>query len=143
IQTGIYRVSVTDANGCTAVVSNVNVPAEGFAVSAEVEPDDECLDGNGIITIVVEGGDAPFNYKIAGGDFGENNIFTGLEKGDHQITVKDNSDCTVQLTVTVPHGFTGVSWSTDILPIIELQCSTNGCHDGIYRPDLRKYDKAK
>jgi hypothetical protein len=143
LKAGIYSVTVIDANKCDATLSNINVPATGFIVSADVEADNLCLDGDGIITITVDDGQSPpYQYQLESGTFSDNNVFTGLQKGNHRITVKDNSNCTVQLNITVPHGNTGTSWTSEILPIVETKCAAGGCHDGQYRPDLRLYEKA-
>ena len=143
IQAGIYVVSVTDANGCQAFVNNINIEAEGFAVSTELKPDSLCLGGNGAAAIVVTGSNEPYTYQLGAGGFTENNVFTGLNEGKHKITVKDGLDCTVELTITVPHGFSGTSWSADVRPIIVESCALSGCHNGITRPDFRIYEKAK
>lgn len=140
---GIYSVKVVDANKCEIKLNNINVTATGFNISADVEPDNLCVDGDGSVTITVEDGHAPpYQYQIVGQNFSDNNLFTGMEEGNHLITVKDNNDCTVQLDITIPHGNTGTSWVNDIKPIVEAQCATGGCHDGQFRPDLRIYDKA-
>jgi hypothetical protein len=140
---GIYSVKVVDANKCESEITNVTLSASGFSVTAQVQPDNLCLDGDGSITIIVEDGQAPpYQYQLLGNSFSDNNIFTGLKEGNHQISVRDNNNCTVQLNVTIPHGNTLTSWTTQIQPIIELRCATSGCHDGKFRPDLTDHEKA-
>lgn len=142
VNTGIYTVSVKDGHGCIAYIDNVNVEAEGFSVSTQVTADNVCIGGDGSVTILVTGGTEPFNYKLEDGLFSDINVFTNLDRGKHQVTVKDDSDCTVKLNITIPHGETGVSWSGDVLPIIQTKCALPGCHNGATRPDLRLYSKA-
>lgn len=36
-----------------------------------------------------------------------------------------------------------VSWQADVLPIIQQSCAISGCHNGISRTDLRRYELAK
>jgi hypothetical protein len=140
---GLYTVSVTDANGCTAQVPNVNVPAPGFTVTADLTPDTSCLEGTGSVTVEVADGTPPYQYRLADGPYGTSNIFNGLKRGTHVLTVKDDAGCEVQLNITIPRGITGVSWKNEILPIVKMSCALNGCHDGLVRPDLSRYDKAK
>jgi hypothetical protein len=140
---GIYTVSVTDANGCTVQVPNVNVPAPGFTVTTNLMPDTSCLDGTGSVTVEVSDGTPPYQYRLADGSYGTSNVFSGLKRGMHVITVRDESGCEVELRVTIPRGNTGVSWKDDVLPIVKTSCALNGCHDGLVRPDLSRYDKAK
>ncbi|HEY8513600.1 MAG TPA: SprB repeat-containing protein [Cyclobacteriaceae bacterium] len=140
---GIYTVSVTDANGCTAQVPNVTVPSPGLAVTTDLSPDTSCLEGTGAVTVEVSEGTPPYEYRLADGPYGAINIFEGLKRGPHVISVRDGSGCEMQLNVTIPRGNTGVSWKDDILPIVKASCALSGCHDGLVRPDLSHYDKAK
>ena len=139
---GIYTVRVTDANHCVAKVNNVNVEATGFSIIPEVTPDTSCLDGSGSITIHVSDATPPYQYKLGDEAYTVDNTFTALQEGEHKISVKDNNNCEVFLNVTVPRGNTGVSWESDVLPIVKASCALSGCHDGLLRPDLSKYDKA-
>jgi SprB repeat len=142
LNAGIYSVKASDGHQCSARISNVTVLAAGFSLSAEVVPDNLCLEGGGSITVQVSDGQPPFQYRLEDGPYVTSNLFTGLQEGDHRIGIKDVNDCEVQLNITVPHGFTEVSWMNEILPLVEEKCSINNCHDGKFRPDLRKYEKA-
>lgn len=143
LSAGIYTVTVTDANQCAVSVTNVSVPAVGFTVTTELIPDTSCLDGTGGVTIDVADGTPPYQYRLADGPYGTSNAFVGLRRGAHTLSVRDDSGCEVELQVTVPQGITGVSWKNDVLPIVKASCALNGCHDGLVRPDLSRYDKAK
>lgn len=143
MKAGIYTVRVTDANMCFKEVNNVTILAAGFSTSVDVTADNECLDGDGTITINIAEGVAPFLYKLGGGDFISENVFTGLQKGNHAITIKDNNNCTLNLNVTVPRGFTGTSWANEISPIVKVNCAKSLCHDGTGQADLRLYVNAK
>ncbi len=140
---GIYTATVTDANGCVAQVPNVTVPAAGFTVTTGLTPDTSCLEGTGGVTLEVADGTPPYQYRLADGPFGDSNVFVGLRRGTHVLTVRDDAGCEVQLHVTIPRGITGVSWKNDVLPIVKMSCALNGCHDGLVRPDLSRYDKAR
>lgn len=139
---GIYTVTVTDANGCSASVNNVTIKASDFTFTADITADNSCSAGNGSVVVEVTDGSPPYTFKIGEESFNENNTFNGLDIGNHTIYIKDNLDCIVNLTVTVPRGFTGVSWENEILPIIETSCALARCHNGTDRPDLTKYENA-
>lgn len=140
---GVYTVAVTDKNGCEKTLENIKVLADGFEFTATTTEDNECINHNGSITIDVQSGSAPFQFKLGANSFSDNNVFTGLETGPYDLSIHDANDCTVQLHVTVPNGNTGTSWSTDILPIMQSSCATSGCHNGISRTDYRIYTNAK
>lgn len=144
LSAGVYSVTVRDANFCSASVDNITIQAADFSFSTILEPNTSCLGGNGAVTIEVTSTNPPYSYREADGDFTTENYFTGLTTGNHTFSVKDNNDCIVTLTVTVPQGKTGTSWSGDILPIMEKNCAISGCHNGVSRANnFREYASAK
>jgi hypothetical protein len=140
---GIYTVKIKDANGCTDEIENVAIKAADFTFTADIIADNSCLGSNGTVKIDVTAGNPPYTYKIGNGSFSANNTFDGLSTGSHSISVQDNIGCGVTLNVTVPRGFSGVSWTNEIKPIMENSCASSGCHNGSSRPDLRKFENAK
>jgi len=143
LNAGIYTVLVKDANGCTATVDNVLVKALDFTFAAAISSDKSCLSGDGQIVVEVADGNPPYSFKLGNGSFSDDNSFSGLASGNHTIVVRDNAGCDITLSLTVPRGFSGVSWESQIKPIIEASCSQSGCHNGTSRPDLRKFENAK
>lgn len=143
LHAGVYTAKVTDANGCTKTVNNVSIKASDFTFNADIKSDDSCLSGNGMITLNVESVNPPYSYRLAAGEFSDNNVFSGLAVGTYSFIVKDNTDCSVTLSLTVPRGFTGTSWESNIKPIITKSCALSGCHDGGARQDLRVFQNAK
>jgi hypothetical protein len=75
------------------------------------------------VTVDVITGNPPYTYRLGNGSFSDNNTIHGLGTGNHSISVQDNNGCSVTLSVTVPRGFTGVSWANDIKPIMENSCA--------------------
>ena len=143
LHAGVYTLTVTDANVCTKAIPNVSIKASDFTLTADIKNDDSCLAGNGSITINVEQVNPPYSFKLAAGEFSTNNLFTDLSVGTYSFVVKDNTNCSVTLSLTVQRGFTGTSWESDIKPIVTKSCAVSGCHDGNSREDLRVYQNAK
>lgn len=141
---GIYSIRLVDFNGCETSLDNITVMAKDFSFSAVFEEDTECLTDNGLVTIAVTDGNPPYQFKIANGNFSDVNTFSGLASGNHVVQVKDNNDCIISLNLTVPRGNTGVSWSTEIKPLMETYCATSRCHNGVARSnDFRNYTTVK
>ena len=140
---GAYTVTVTDANACSASVENVAIKSSDFKFTTQLVGDSDCLGGNGQVTINVEQINPPYSYRLGTGSFGDSNVFGGLGTGTYGITVKDNTGCSVILSVTVPRAFTGTSWQNDVRPIIVRSCALSGCHNGDSRADLRVFENAK
>ncbi|MBL7796220.1 MAG: PKD domain-containing protein [Saprospiraceae bacterium] len=89
---GLISVSVTDANGCSAVASTVlNAPPP---LSAQVNVvDATCHDvADGAATVVVQNGTAPYEFVWSNGMTGE--ALNGLASGAYTVTVTDANGCT-------------------------------------------------
>lgn len=144
LSAGVYSVLVKDANNCTASLNNIVIVAEDFSFTANLQANTSCLSGNGSVTIEVTSDNSPYTFKLGTGDFTTENSFLGLTTGNHVIAVKDNNNCVVTLTVTIPQGSTGTSWINDVKPIMDKSCAISGCHNGVSRSnDFRQYDAAK
>jgi len=143
LSAGIYTVKLKDAKGCTSTIENVTIRASDFTFDANITADNSCLGSNGSVTIAVTAGNPPYTYRLGNGSFSDVNTFSGLATGNHSISVMDNNNCSITLSVTVPRGSSGVSWENEIKPIMENSCALSGCHNGSSRADLRKFENAK
>jgi hypothetical protein len=132
LSAGAYTLTVKDANNCTRITTaDVSLPGSTLtAVAQDKVADTNCSSGNGSFTLAASGGSGPYQYKIGTETFSASNAFTSLQQGSYQITVKDNANCEFALTVDVERGNSGVSFETDIKPILEANCILSGCHNG-------------
>jgi gliding motility-associated-like protein len=102
-----YTITVTDANGCTALTSPITIiePPHLLITAVNVTNVSPCFgDAGGVIEIIVSGGVPSYLYDIGPGNQ-PSNVFNGLTAGDYTITITDNSGCTVTtgtVTVTQP-----------------------------------------
>ncbi|MFH2141362.1 MAG: SprB repeat-containing protein, partial [Bacteroidota bacterium] len=103
---GIYTVTVTDANLCTATSSAFTItdPAV-ISIDSEASTDITCNgDNNGTITITASGGTGALTYDIGLGGQATGN-FIGLSGGIYTVTVTDINLCTATssaITITDP-----------------------------------------
>ncbi len=118
---GIYSVTVTDENGCTAVASVtlidpvINLTAVPSPVS--------CFGGNnGSINLTATGGNGGFSYNWSNGFQGEDP--TGLIAGTYTVTVTDANNCTKTISATVTQP-TAITFSS-----IVTHVSCNGGNNG-------------
>lgn len=98
---GIYSVTVTDAFGCTTTDS---VEVEGTDSDMEIDKlhinHVSCNGGdNGSISIVMEGGVAPYTYLWSTGET-DSDIY-GLTAGTYTVTVTDALGCSITETFEV------------------------------------------
>jgi hypothetical protein len=117
LRSGIYIVTVTDANHCSAftaaTISDVNGPVIGVNSNTPVA----CYGkSTGAISIAVIGGTAPYTYSWSNGSTSQNQ--TGLKAGPYQVSANDAAGCKAVQTINVTQS-----------PLLQLSTSTtnSGC----------------
>jgi gliding motility-associated-like protein len=102
ISSGLYVVTITDANGCTISnsISVINIPGPVLNLSSQLNA--MCYgycDGN--IYLNVNSGTSPFNYTW--NSLPGNNLpyATGLCAGVYDVTVIDSNNCVNNISVTI------------------------------------------
>jgi hypothetical protein len=124
LSAGIYTVTVTDANGCTANQSfTINQPTSLAATVTQTNV--TCSGGNnGSATITVTGGSGIYTYawSPSGGNAA---TATGLTAGIYNVTVTDSNGCilTEIVTVTTAQDTTAPVPTVASLPVINGYCS--------------------
>jgi len=117
---GTYDVIVTDANGCTDVVSGtVNNPVglTATVVGTDVSCNGTC---NGTATVSIVGGTAPFTYLWDDPASQTTATAVGLCDGTYSVTVTDANNCdfTVSITIAEPTPLV-----VTISNVVNLQCN--------------------
>jgi subtilisin-like proprotein convertase family protein len=106
LQAGTYNVTVTDANGCSAVVSYTTINEVSncvincdIAIKSGVVTNEICGNKAGALDITVEKGIQPFSYSWSNGAVTQD--LSGLSAGNYTLTVRDINQCEVSQTYTV------------------------------------------
>lgn len=157
---GTYMISTKDALGCESLTFFVIEPYLPLVASL-TKTDITCNGGrDGLISINVTGGQAPYVYSLDGGIiYVSSNVFTNLTAGTYNIVIRDANGCLVScmaiiteptiliatavvenqtITVTATGGTANYSYSLD--DVVTYQTSTiftniaSGNHD-IYVKD--------
>ncbi len=100
---GLYTVTVTDENGCTAVQTVEVLPGNcGLTVSFQASPAVCNGEANGAATVVLNGGTGPFTYAWSTG--GSAVTEPDLAAGTYTVTITDSNGCDVfdEVTITEP-----------------------------------------
>ena len=125
VASGVYNVTVTDANNCVETASVTVNDISGGSVAITVDNNASC-NGicDGVATATMTGGAAPFTYLWDSGAAVNSATNTGICAGTVNVTVTDNDGCstTASATITEPTLLTTVSSATDV--------SCNGFTDG-------------
>ncbi|CCH51821.1 adhesin AidA-related [Fibrisoma limi BUZ 3] len=96
---GVYTVTATDANLCTATMSVTISQPQPLSLTAQATPVDCFGQANGTIQLAVTGGTQPYAYQWNTGATTED--LTGLIAGIYSVTVTDSNGCTAATSVTV------------------------------------------
>ena len=99
---GNYTVTVRDAGGCEVTQTFNLTPT--VAPVLDVTANSLCYDsatGLELTANVTSGGTAPFQYRLNGGAFQTNPVFTGLGPGSYTVEVIDNRNCTATASIDV------------------------------------------
>jgi len=115
LTSGNYSVQVTDSLGCNITKSTYldDVNKVGFALVTSTAP--SCLQSNGVITVTLTGGTAPYYYSASTGNvavsYSQSYTISGLTAGNYQFQVTDAAYCQsfVGTTLATPGGITSVS----------------------------------
>ena len=94
LDSGIYDLMLTDANGCTFESSfEIEEPDAPLEVSVEANPT-ECFDtDSGSILINATGGTMPYNFLLDSINYFDNTLLSGLAAGIYDLLVIDGSGC--------------------------------------------------
>ena len=94
LSAGLYAVTVTDDNGCTA--SSAVAITEPPPIQYQITLDDINCAGNqngAVILTSVQGGVSPLTTSLDGESFQQKYIYTGLGPGNHEVIIMDQNGC--------------------------------------------------
>jgi gliding motility-associated-like protein len=96
---GTYSVTVTETNGCIAIIEAVVTELSSTAQLSTTTTPDNCGQNTGGVNLTVTGGATPYTYTWS------NNVTTqdlsDIPSGTYTVTVKDNNNCTASTSATV------------------------------------------
>jgi gliding motility-associated-like protein len=101
LTTGNYTVTVTDANGCTFLMSSfISQPSAALTSTPAVTQNVSCNGGNnGSADVTVSGGTSPYNYDWSNGS--STSSIGNLASGSYSVTITDAQGCTTTSSVTI------------------------------------------
>ena len=94
---GTYTIQVTDSLGCQTSIDVMFLP-----LGMEVQITEEILcygDSTAVLELLATGGEPPFLYRLNGGIFQSQSVFTGLPAGAYTAEVMDAVGTTVEVGV--------------------------------------------
>jgi|GEM_PF-365026 len=91
---GTYAITVFDSLGCSVDTTIVLVNGNGVTIDSVLVQESSCGMSNGVLEILVSGGNSPYQYSTDGGTaYASVNIFQTLYAGTYTVIVKDDDNC--------------------------------------------------
>lgn len=100
LQSGVYSLLISDAKGCSYTQAvTIEEPAEAISASYMTE-DVSCYgETDGFISINASGGVGALSYSLSNdGSFSTDNQFFGLDSGVYTVYIRDESECSYELS---------------------------------------------
>ncbi|MDQ3109322.1 MAG: choice-of-anchor L domain-containing protein [Bacteroidota bacterium] len=122
---GVYNATITDANGCSAVVSvTITQPAAALSASITAQTNASCFgNNNGSATVSVTGGTAPYTYSWNTATVQTSATASNLSAGTYVVTVTDANGCSATATVTISQP--AATLSASISAQVNISCFGN------------------
>ncbi|MES2798567.1 MAG: hypothetical protein V4638_01005, partial [Bacteroidota bacterium] len=99
---GSYSVTVTDANGCTGILTQAITQPALLTSSITSQTNVACFGAStGSVTVAGAGGTTAYQYALNAGPNQASGTFSGLVAGTYTVTVTDFNGCVVNQTVTI------------------------------------------
>lgn len=126
VAAGVHQVLVRDANGCTYMVTNINV-GSGTGITANITTQATSCNtaGNGGVTVTPTNGMAPYTFVLDGGTAQNSGTFTNVAAGTHQLTIRDALGCTGTFNAIIVAAGSAVTTTST-----QTAVSCNGGSDG-------------
>lgn len=99
LEAGTYSVTVTDANGCTAIATASIANPNSIVISQTALLQPDCLGNAGSISVEASQGTAPYTYEWSNGESGES--ISNLSPGVYTVTVSDANGCSSSQSFTI------------------------------------------
>ncbi len=132
LSAGMYTITVTDANNCSATILSgpvITEPTPLIIDNVTVDNQVSCNGGNdGQVTITASGGNGNYTYSLDGGVTTQSsNVFTNLSAGNYTVTLFEGPNCFTSVngdfTITEPQPIV-------INSIVSTDVTCNGANDG-------------
>jgi gliding motility-associated-like protein len=95
LNAGVYTVTATNSNGCSASASTTLTQPGGISLSLSAT-EASCGAANGTAAVVASGGQLPYTYSWNTNPIQTTAGLSGLTAGTYQVTVSDANGCSVQ-----------------------------------------------
>ena len=94
LASGTYSIRFEDSNGCADSIDVVVDEIPPFFLDITRNDSTSCANtADGVLQVSVSSGAAPFDFRIDGGPWVTDSLFTGLTAGPHLIEVRDAAGC--------------------------------------------------
>ena len=114
LSAGTYTVTVSDGASCEITeIYTLNNGVQALSITSASVSNELCDDGNGSISLTIDGGNGPYSYNWGNGEITQG--LSGLTAGTYQVTVTDANSCSVSESYVITNDAGGLSVSSIVL----------------------------
>lgn len=118
---GEYNVTVSDANGCTTVVTQDILSPTALVIEDVVTINESCFDAaDGVISLNVSGGNGNLEFVWSSGNNGPN--IESLIAGTYEVTITDENGCRLVDQLEIENG--------SVFPLVQVDQLDPSCFEG-------------
>lgn len=121
---GLFTITVKDGNNCETETEVTIRSSTGPSILEISTVDSGCGESGGSMTISAEGGTGDISFKLNDDPFESSPVFSNLEAGTYDVTVRDSNGCESTSEVMIK---SGTPFAT-IKDVISQNCAVSGCH---------------
>ena len=132
LSAGTYTVTVTDAQGCTAIQTlEIEEPLNLVGNVIKIINETCATANNGSVTVVVDGGVPPYDFDFSDGAANDitgiagETVASGLNADSYMVTITDANDCQIIIPFTVAQDANPVAVLNDLQFACTLSPSGN------------------
>lgn len=128
---GSYKIIVNDSQGNSFALFDVIISESALFTANATSTPVNCNGLKGTITATATGGKSPYQYSIDSASFSNSNVFSNLNAGSYDISVRDSNNFTTTASVII-------STAKPVVVTAEIvsEISCNGANNGVIKANV-------
>lgn len=140
LASGTYLILARDSMGCETTDSVIITEPLILTEDVVVTNASTTSSNDGSISIMVEGGTAPYSYSLENGGFEPTSVFTNLHEGDYDLSIRDSNGCIFATSVMIGIENTPIENTTQTICTDNFMMASDGMPTELFGKKLAVSD---